>query len=186
MDNNNLFDPSKLRLSQNFVADTPVEKLLTMVPVRKPDKQWFVRTHPDPQYRMEMLVIADKEENEYYPVMPELANNVVAEARPMLMQTAITRAGVVFLWPVTLPDADGKHNPWHRSALDAQERARECWVRVVANKNLGGYDLQAAMGEIPEPIWPKQDFRELLTIAFRNSIITSLDHPLLRRLRGEV
>jgi hypothetical protein len=43
-----LFDPSVLRLSQNFSEATGVKKLVTTVPVRKPNKQDFIRVHPDP------------------------------------------------------------------------------------------------------------------------------------------
>jgi hypothetical protein len=39
------FDPAKLRLPQGFAAATGVKKLLTTVPVRKPIKESFVRTH---------------------------------------------------------------------------------------------------------------------------------------------
>jgi retron-type reverse transcriptase len=41
------FDPASLRLSQDFPASMGVKKALLAVPVRKPDKAWFVRTHPD-------------------------------------------------------------------------------------------------------------------------------------------
>jgi hypothetical protein len=51
------FDPARLRLSQDFSAAIGVKKLLTTVPVRKPSKEWFVRCHPDPAYRIETFVI---------------------------------------------------------------------------------------------------------------------------------
>ena len=38
------FDPSRLRLSQNFVESVGVKKALLTVPVRKPGRQDFVRT----------------------------------------------------------------------------------------------------------------------------------------------
>src|SRR5271166_3792977 len=51
------FDPARLRLSQDYLAAAGVKKLLTTVPVRKPSKEWFVRCHPDPAYRIETCVI---------------------------------------------------------------------------------------------------------------------------------
>jgi hypothetical protein len=39
------FDLSKLRLDQSFVESAGVKKLLTTVPVRKPEKQTFIRVH---------------------------------------------------------------------------------------------------------------------------------------------
>ena len=47
-----LFDLSKLRLSQNFAKSTGVKKLVTTIPVRKPNKQDFIRVHPDADYRV--------------------------------------------------------------------------------------------------------------------------------------
>ena len=41
------FDLEALRVSQDFVKDSGVKKLLTTVPVRKPNRQDFVREHPD-------------------------------------------------------------------------------------------------------------------------------------------
>jgi hypothetical protein len=40
------FDPARLRLSQAFGEQAGVKKVLTTVPVRKPDRQSFIRTHP--------------------------------------------------------------------------------------------------------------------------------------------
>ena len=41
------FDLANLRLDQSFVETAGVKKLLTTVPVRKPNPQDFVRVHPD-------------------------------------------------------------------------------------------------------------------------------------------
>ena len=44
--NTNPFDPAHLRLSQDFTSQIGGKKALMSVPVRKPDRQWFVRVHP--------------------------------------------------------------------------------------------------------------------------------------------
>src|SRR5262245_28394028 len=46
------FDPVALRLSQDFTAGLGVKKALLTVPVRKPDKSWFVRVHPSEDYAL--------------------------------------------------------------------------------------------------------------------------------------
>src|SRR5262245_20195580 len=66
------FDPAKLRLSQDFTAELGVQKVLTTVPVRKPDKTWFVRVHPSVDYRMPAAVLELKEEREIYIVHRDL------------------------------------------------------------------------------------------------------------------
>lgn len=61
------------------------------------------------------------------------------------------------------------------------------WVRIAANMSLGAYEVFVAAGEnLPEPTWPEVDFQTLLRTAFKGHFIQSFDHPVLRRLRGEV
>jgi hypothetical protein len=163
-----------------------VKKVLTTVQVRRPDKQWFVSVHPDEKWRMEVAMIELKEENEHYVVAPALAPGLIGEAVPKILFTGMTRQGNIFLWPVKLPGPDGKHDDWNRSALQAASQAMKAWVRVVANKQVGGYELVQATANLPAPQWPDMDFAQVFKIAFKDRIITSLDHPVLRKLRGEV
>jgi hypothetical protein len=182
------FDPASLRLSQDIAASIGVKKALLTVPVRKPDKSWFVRVHPDENYRLQTAVIELKEDRETYLVSRELWPELAAEATfsPRALFTAINRQGVLFLWPVKLPGTAGRVDEWSRTALEAAELAAKRWVRVVANMSLGAYEVFQATGQLNEPEWPETPFHELLRIAFKDRFIQSQDHPVLRRLRGEV
>jgi len=181
------FDPASLRLTQNLAAALGVKKALLTVPVRKPERSWFVRVHPAEDYRLATAVIELKEDRETYLVAPALWPELAAEATfaPRAIFTAVNRQGVVFLWPVRLPGPDGRIDEWSRTALESAQRAMQKWSRVVANLSLGGYELFEATGQLPEPEWPDLPFRELLRIAFKDRLITTPDHPVLRRLRGE-
>ena len=64
------FDLESLRVSQDFVKDSGVKKLLTTVPVRKPNRQDFVRVHPDSSYVLDTMLLNLKEERETYLVAP--------------------------------------------------------------------------------------------------------------------
>jgi hypothetical protein len=179
------FDPESFRLDQNFAETVGVKKLLTTVPVRKPNKQDFVRVHPDLAYRLSpAAIIEKKEDRETYLVTPAIANELPGEFVQATIYTAINRQGVVQLWPVKLPGPDGKYNEWHRSAAEAAEKAMGHWVRVAANMSLGAYEILQATGDLPEPKWPALSFKEILNTAFRGYIVDSLDHPLVKRLRG--
>jgi hypothetical protein len=181
------FDPARLRLSPNLTAALGVKKHLTTVPVRKPSKEWFVRCHPDPTYRLETCVVDLKEDNETYLVDPDLWDHLAGESTfsPRLLITAINKQGTVFLWPIRLPGADGRHDDWSKSALEAATIGTKGWIRVQANMSLGAYEVVDAPGNLGEPEWPKLTLNDLLRIAFRDRFIDSLDHPVLRRLRGE-
>jgi hypothetical protein len=165
-----------------------VRKVLLTLPVRKPDKSWFVRVHPDETYRIQTRVIELKEDRETYLVERSLWPELATEAtfRTKLLATAISRQGVLFLWEVNLPRPDGRVDEWNRTALDATNRATKRWVRVIANLALGAYDVFEATGPLPDPEWPATPFPELLKVAFKDRYIADLSHPVLRRLRGEV
>jgi hypothetical protein len=180
------FDPSRLRLSQNFTATVGVKKRLTTVPVRKPSKQDFIRVHRDSTYRLETAVLELKDEGETYLVDPNLWPELAGELIPKVLYLASNRQKVVFLWPIRLPDDEGKLDDWNRSALEAAEIAQGRWTRVVANRSLGAYEVFEATGDLPDPEWPELTFAEILKIAFKDRFIEDLNHPALRRLRGEV
>ena len=66
------FDLARLRLSQDFAGQIGVKKAIITVPVRKPQRQWFIRAHPDPSWRLETAVLDVTDERETYLVEPEL------------------------------------------------------------------------------------------------------------------
>jgi hypothetical protein len=178
-------DPSKLVVSQDFERQAGVEKLLTAVPVRKPIKRDWIRVHADPAYRMSPAAVIElREERETYLVLPHLAIELSGEFRLSTLYLAINRQGVAFVWPVPLPDEGGRRNLWSESAHDAAELAMASWVRVVPNLSLNGYEVLTTTLPLADPEWPKLSFGEVLKLAFRGSVIDSLDHPVVRRLRG--
>ncbi len=183
---NDLFDLSRLRLSQDFAQTLGVRKLLNTVPVRKPSRQEFVRVHPDEGHRLETFVLELKEDRETYLVNPDLWQELPSELTPKLLCTSINRQRVLTLWPIRMPGEDGRLDQWNASAMEAAELARNRWVRVVANMSLGAYEVYEATGDLPDPEWPDLSFHEILKIAFKGHYITDLDHPVVRRLRGEV
>jgi hypothetical protein len=183
------FDPSRFRLSPALAVGLTPKKVLSTVPVRKPDKSWFVRVHPDPAFHLTTAVLELKDDREEtYLVAPELWDELAGESTfsPRALYTAVNRQGVVFLWPVKLPRADGRKDEWSRSAREAVELATKVWVRVQANMPLGAYEMFRAAGTLPDPEWPAVSMAELLQTAFRDNYIDTLDHPAIRRLRGAV
>jgi hypothetical protein len=183
----NPFDPKALRLTQDYVGISGVKKLLTRVPVKRPGPQDFIRVHSDPEYRGDFMALIMKEEDEHFLIHPSLHLELSGEGVPVTIFTAINRQGVVFLWLVRLPDADGKTNSWWTSARDAAEMAMSKWLRIKAVKALGGYAITASESMTVEPEWPELPFMNLLEIAFgKDGIIKGVDHIAIRRLRGLV
>ena len=178
------FDLQSLRLNPSFLETAGVKKLLTTVPARRPSPQDFVRVHPAPDFRENFAMIDLKDDREDFLVRPEIWPDLVGEVIYKTIFTAINRQGVVFLWPVRLPAPDDRKSAWPRSAREAAEMAMDKWVRMQANMSLGAYEITVAAGEMAEPVWPDLSFQDLVRIAYRERMITSLDHPVVRRLRG--
>jgi hypothetical protein len=60
------------------------------------------------------------------------------------------------------------------------------WGRTFTNTASKIYEVEFAAGNLGEPRWPNLTYDQIIEIAFRGRIIETLDHPLLRRLRGEI
>jgi hypothetical protein len=179
----NPFDPRNLRLGQNFADEMGVKKVLLSIPVRKPDRQTFFRTHPD--YRVDTAIFISKEDREHYLVAPEMWPELPGDITPVMLFTAITRQGDLFLMPVTLQGNASTWNRWHKSLFGVAEYAERKWIRVGANMMLGQYEIFEATGNLAEPNWPNLAFPKILELAFGDTRIDKEGHPAIRRLRGE-
>jgi len=174
---------SAVRLSQNYSQMSKTEKLLTHVPVKRPAKHQFFRVHPDEEYRLEAMVI-EIDGDETYLLHPAVAGLFPDLARPVRLHLYVTRTHAIGLWPVKLPLEDGKTIAWHQSAAEASEIAMERWIRLVANRDMGCYDVIAAEGMVVDPKWPDKSMGELITKAFAQRYVENEDHPLVRELLG--
>lgn len=180
------FDPENLKIKTDFASTIGVQKVITTIPVRKPDRQQFVRVHPDPAYRLETAVIELKEERETYLINQAICPEMPLEVIPKILYTAINRQGSLFLWPIRLPGEDGKLDNWNHSALLAAELAQKNWIRCAANLSAGHYDVFKASADIAEPEWPELKFQEILKIAFQDRYIETIDHPVVQKLQGRI
>lgn len=180
------FDPNSFRIDQNYTT-TQVKRVLTTIKVGKPSKEWFVRVNPDPAYQFQMALYELKDENETYMVSPSMVHYMEGMAVVKKLFVGQTRQGVFFLWPVKLPDVDGKLDSWNISAHATASKAETQWVSMRSNRAASCYDTFVAMGDLPEPDWselPKP--RDVLQLAFKDKVISTPDHILIRKLRGEL
>jgi hypothetical protein len=180
----NPFAPENLRLDQSFTETVGVKKLLTTIPVKRPGRQTFFRVHPDPKYRDVFPMIDLKDDGEEYIVHKDVLQELSSEIVIKQLCLAITRQNTVFFLPLRLPGSDGKDNEWWRSLREHADRAQSHWIRVVANKELGAYEALQAADNLSNPEWPMLGFWDLIQIAFKDYLITDLNHPVVKRLRG--
>ena len=177
---------SSLRLTQNFGETLGVKKVLTTVPVGRPSKDRFFRTHPSPSWVFPGWILENKAAGETYLVSAEVASALGDQVRAVELYAAIDRQNNPFLIPIPLPGPNGVRNRWHESLAQAVEKAKSVWIRISANKDLGGYDIFEATAKLPDPVWPDTTMDELLEVAFKGRIITTLDHPIVQERLGNI
>ena len=185
------FDPSelaKLRLSQDFSELSQVKTVITSVACRKPHKQEFIRVREGEENRFTTGAFTDKDSRETYLVSPAVRDHLVGDVVPTMLVVCISRnSPIPFLWPLTLPGIDGRPNRWHESGLEAARIAEQQWTKVMADMSGGCYVPNVAIGKLPEPDWTScPTIGELLKLSFKDRFIGSTDHPVLKRLRGEL
>ncbi len=179
------FDPAAFRLRQDFGAQLGVKKVVVQPQVRRPGRHSWVFVHEDEEYRYPAAVIELPETNETYLVAPHLLEALSGEWMPKLLVSAVTRQGTFFIWPVKLPDGTGRIDSWNASAMAIINAHAGEWIRVVSQRDAACYGVFTTEADLPAPEWPDEPFEELLGKAFKGRIIDTLDHPLVRRLRGE-
>jgi len=183
----NPFDLDALKLSQDFdSAGGGVKKRIVTVPVRKPNKQSFFRVIPGEEWRLNTAILEIKDNGtEIYLIHPSLRDELMEDMNVVQIVTTIDRQNNVVLWAIKMPKADGRGNTWNESAMAAAQQAKSQWVRLVPNMNLGAYDVFVAKKDFPDPEMPDISFQQLIEMAFKDRFIDSMEHPILKKLRGE-
>jgi len=173
-----------LRISQDYGrGSVGVRKLLTTIPVRKPSKDEFFRTHPD--HFLDCSAVELKAERETYFVVPAVAPVIPEFAVPVRLRQCISRQGIVFLWPIKLPRDDRRADGWLTSAAEAATLAETRWIRVAADMHLSAYQTYQAIAELGDPQWPTESWANIVKIALQNRRIDREDHAVVRQLLGQ-
>jgi hypothetical protein len=177
-------DLTAFAIDQAF-NETAAKKVLTVVPVRKPSKEAFVRTHTDPACWQQFAILELKELGKTYLLAPHVAAALRDESESTLQQATLVlttdKRGNPFLWPLKVSERESE---WNTSARRAAELSKSAWVRVTANMGAQCYDTLVAANQETEPTWPSESYAEILGMAFKDRVITSLEHPALQELRG--
>lgn len=177
-------DLADFRLPLGQSVDPVTRKGATTIKISRPQKGVFVRTHA--KHKFDGFVIEDPVSQEPYLVLPAIAGKLQNECVAKRHILAVDRDGNPFIWPIRLPNEDGTLDSYSESALVAADEAERSWVRVQSNRSKKMYDTRVAVAAGGEPDWPEEDFDTLLSRAFGNRIIRDMDHPLVKRLNGEI
>lgn len=184
-------DIYKYARRDNQFSESGVKKVITSVPVKKPNKHTFIRilTREDTSpftVDMDILELKDGINNETYFINPEIVQDITTDFVLKRLYVCIDRQNNIFVWPIRLPDELGKLDEWNKSAHEGAKNAIKSWIRISANKSLGRYDIFEALGNISAPIWPNLTFEEIIEKAIIGKTVDTLDHPILKTINGEI
>ncbi len=177
-------DIGKLRKRQDFDSLVGTQRHLTSVPVGKPGKQMWFRVRPGEEWQIQASLLDWEDDGTQFYIDPQLAPELEAEAKRVVIRTVVTTQCSMRLWPIRLPNHDGSDNPWFESARRVAGQAEREWVRMFANREARGYDVFTSAGDFDGPVWSEHSFAELLKIAFAGKVIESIDHPVVAKLLG--
>jgi hypothetical protein len=173
----------RLRIDSN-VTKVGLQKKLTNVKIRKPTQFEWVRVNPETASTV--AIIDHKDEGEIYVVEHDMIPDLKKWITIAEFRVAINKAGVVFIWPIKRPSADGKDNSWNSSARVIAKRAETDWVNCIANKSSQSYEMTVADdGESDEePVWPIETEDEILRPTGQSANCTK--HATLEHCMGRV
>lgn len=176
----------KARKSPGAHLRTRVE--LTGVAVyKKPTKGRFHRVRPDddPHY-FTLLHRKEKFSDVYFLVVGE-------ELEGRLRVDPYFAKGIADYRLALIVDPDGNYgwwavpalrdDGWAESARVICKRMESEWARAEALDD--NYGILLAEDNLGEPVWPQVDDLTLLEKAFKDRIITDLEHPVLKKLKGK-
>src|SRR5262249_41922068 len=85
------FDLASARLAEKDMDDLTITPGVTTIPIKKPAKDWFIRTHPSEDYRLRGYVIELDDKEMFYvhhSLWPAL-KDMESTFRPKLLMTAV-------------------------------------------------------------------------------------------------
>lgn len=153
------------------------------IPVEKPRKTVFFRTHPN--LHAAVWCLKDDDSRlwaiaKHVANIPELAPHVA----PYQMTAYVDRSAHCWLWPVRLVRPLKPSNGAWDSARAVAKQAETRWLRMQWSSQLKAYDAYVAPVQPGEPQWPTEPMASLVERAFADRRIASVDHPMVKQLLG--
>ncbi len=185
------FSRENLRIPNSAVPLVEKTSLLT-IPVRlKPGSNCWFMVHPDPTYTEAFCELQDpfdeansRDGGASYILPPKLAGKISSMITYVRVYVCMSQQNTLFLWRFPERDAQGLPSPVAANKNEIATQAKKCWTRTVWNKDGKFWEaFTVTEGKAPmEPEWPTESFMELVRVAYRGRILTSLDDPIAVRI----
>lgn len=175
----------QMRLPASELDAAEVKVVRSRFTIGKPPKDQFFRVHPGEDYWLPFGLLEVERTSAFYLVPPGSVRNWMIEDDiksffDCVMCLTVTRHGEPRIWPLKQTE-----NLWHESARDIAEMAKKEWVKLISDQGAGYYVAGTPTNQSKEPVWPEESFAEILVKTFSGRIIDSLDHEVIKELRGD-
>jgi hypothetical protein len=185
-------DLDSLGLDEEYTDGMEDEDAPVGIPVTKPHRDWFFRTHPTMWKNLWLLEVKDGPDRGHYIVARTLWKRFRKEGsgvvlRPVRLTLAVSQESGHFLWPLKLQEKgyENRKDEWSASALRICKIGETQWVKMYTRPGGNCYSMRIAEGITTEPTWPSQPYEELADLAFDGKVLKDADDPLLQRLQGK-
>jgi hypothetical protein len=155
---------------------------LPKIVCRSPRPNEWIRVKPGPEGRFNTPVLRDPSSGELYLIVGWLWRRLADRSERVCPRLCASHDGEIFVWPVPTPTPGRcSVSPWRKTAGVLVGLAEKRWCRVVADEASTQYVVSTlgADSALPPPVWPADDFLDVLHSAFRGRIILSEKHPLV-------
>jgi hypothetical protein len=174
---------------ENIVSIVSVGLGAISVRSRPPKDDWF-RAHPDGAMSTGMTLLKGKM-GDLFAVRRELIPIAGPEVSKALVKASVTACvtidGAKFLWDILHPV--GNANQQHfDNALAARDLSRSTWIRFFWDANQETHlTVTPKQTTSAEAKWPESfTLGDWIDKAFKGKFIDSLDHKIIRKIRGEL
>jgi hypothetical protein len=180
------FDPMNLGIATDYAAAINAKASSKPFELRKPNDQEYFLVSPRTGHRLVVGSITDKQDMGKLYIVPsglleEVRTKFPKAVRAVELVLAQTLAGASLVWPVPL--AEDRGGRWNSTQRGGCEQGKTRWTNITSGR--GQYDIITVNN--PKAVdWDSvPPFRDILHQAASERLINSMEHPLLRKLRGE-
>jgi hypothetical protein len=176
------YDWESMILPDNGAGDIRTTEVPGVPRLKRPPNTQFFRTRKELSGVIYTLDTEYDGERTVYLVAPNVAAQLPDESaiKPKRAVTCITREGGLHVWLIS----SGGTDTWTQSANKATDLAQSKWVRATSSRSLGEYRCVTAEAIQEEPKWPEETFLQTLSRAFDGRVIDTLNHSIIKQLKG--